>query len=358
MSLNVMVASISGEHFGSQLCSIRHLICAGYKPSLCFVGSGGSVAVCCMCAADSSPNKLDEVASGINSSLFIKEKQEVSILPPSLRNVFSGSTYEHSNEAVGFFTKYFNVHNFTDTEVWICAINNQTGKVGLFCNLTQTQAKIKGHHYDTASFNSEPLKYMDCNPVNIARSCQASSSIPIMIEPILIGKQYYVDCGVKYASSLTPLKAELEKILHNYNQLHIMYLSGYDVEKELQVIPVRSNMLQELAGTFDHAVKGHLQQDRAVAHDLLKRYGNKIRYAQGGVDCLSDILNRISSINCKWASVIELYPSCTELIKLSNFTGDDVVKCMNNTIIKLRIRWVGPKRAFNNISGLCIIRYI
>lgn len=357
-----MVAPISGEHFVVQMCGLRYITQTSYKPQTAFTGSGGTIIIYAACAADWNPSRLDEVASNLSSNLFIKTKQEpfVQFIPSIISDIFSGAMYESSEKSTFFFKSYFNEANVSDVEIWVGAINQQTGKIGLFCNLDVNESIIKGDNYDVASFNSEPLQYFSKNIDNITKSCKASASIPMFIEPVKIESNYYIDCGTKYASAFTPLKHELKKHLQDKNQLHILYVSGYDVEESIKIVPDKPNSFELLQTVPSHVVRGHVQQDRSTAHDMLYYFGSKIYHAKAKIECLKIILKRIKNVkdNVRWASVVELYPIKAKTVDLTEFTGEDVLKCMDTIKLGIRIRWVGCKDVFRNICGLYYIKYL
>lgn len=344
--IDALVATVSGGRFPSQLCALRLLSEHNYRPPLVFAGSGGAIAAYCAMAGDWTLSGIERVASSLNSDIFTCEQSDnaCKILPNAAAAYFVGYIKEYNREAPKkFLENYFTPKTVRDTEVWIGAVNARTERAALFCNRSMVDCILHPDEFDLTMFNCEPLHYLDGDLNHIAQAICASASVPMLVEPVSIGADRYVDCGVCFASALIPLQNVLSGA--SKQGLHIVHLPGVDVE----LIGARKrdlNMLARGTTTSEVMIRSLIAHDRATAYQLISKFSSgRPNYCEFPISDLGAILsNRMSAA----ASVVEIYPQKTEEIDIFDFRGEDVLACMNEALSSLAIRvwWVGDPKLF------------
>lgn len=380
----ILTGTISGGNFPHQLSMLRKLRRGGFKmPDLCMGSSGGNFAIYLTMAAGWCPDGIERMASLLDPKFFIKKWYEWLDYMPNMFEIatgyFKGTFYQSSEQSVELFSKFFAPGQISEVEMWVGAVNELTGGVCLFCNKDRDSAMIKGDHYVRRMFKSEPLQYL-CGDVElICRASVASSSVPLVIESQHINtascQSYgsvhgnYVDGGVKFASPLTPLQDEIKEIAKQHdNKIHIVYLSGYDVEDDLPVDEVRT-MKQKGTATSDSVVRGFVLHDRMTGYQIIKEVSSycpggievctnektKINYAEVTSCGIAEVEARLRHSQC---SFFEIYPLNKEVLDYTNFKGCDVVRMMDDTdtLMAGRAYWVGDKDLLMGIHGvMCAI---
>jgi hypothetical protein len=351
----MIVAPISGGCFPSQLVALREA-CPYFekygRPQLALTGSGGTVSVYCYSAGRMTYSGVTRVATTLNNSILIKEPQNgtFDVIPSYVTGLLQGAMYQTSELSRDFFASYFNKESVQALETWSCSINQESGRAALFCNRGRESCLINGNNYDRRSFNSEPLCYLRGNITNITRSILASASIPVVLSPITIGGQKYVDCGAKFGSALTPLQDEVR---HLPCSRHILYCSAYDVEESLRVTDNRKvvNVLDVLEKIPTHVTRGLVQQDRRVALGIIMGHGSSKELHTGTLEDIRYLRYLLKARDRTEASLIETYPIEYNGINILNFNGKTVVDSMDNVRMGVHVWWMGSPSAFSDVKG-------
>lgn len=353
----ILVAPISGGCFGIQLAAMYALTSCGYKPDKVLAGSGGSVTSFITMAGAWDPNGILKCAKVLNDSVFIEKNNGIlsHLGMSTIVGWFNGSFNQSNSHPETTMKKVFNSNTIQETEIWIGAINQRSGKLALFCNLSEERAQIKGDFYNLNMYNSEKLKYLSGDITKISRAMIASCSIPIQLNPQSLDDGLYIDCGTKFASPLTAMQEEIRKISRESDEggVHIVYVSGYDVEVNMGISNTTRLSMGDLFDTIpNHVVRGMVLSDRSCAYHIVTENGNDIpMFAMAGISSLPQIINNRKK--CR-SSLIEIYPINSIEIDIYNFTGDDLVKtikCMKNKL-GIRLWWTGNPNAFNNIKNI------
>jgi hypothetical protein len=344
--MEVLVSPISGPLFAAQLASLYKLTSFGYKPKLCFVGSGGGVAVFAAKAAYWNPSKIFSVASMLSTSCFVSEwmTSQVKILPSALGSIINGSMYKSTREGVQVLSEHLSQSTVQDVEVWIAAINEKTGCVLLSCNTKRDNALIKGEKLNAQLFEYESLAYLGGNLEEISKAILASACIPVLVEPMVIRGHKYVDCGVKYGSSFTPMFREVLEMSRKEG-VHITYLSGRDLSKPPKMC---GKINEDQIGLFDHiklasshAVNSHVEYDRNMAYMIVQLDSeDEPWYREFPIEDLDHVLERRKMARC---SLVELYPKKECKLDLFAFTPEQLraVILEYNEILSIRVWWSG-----------------
>lgn len=346
--MEILIAPISGPLFAAQQASLWKLTSCQYKPQICFVGSGGGVATFVAIAAFWNASKIFAVSSALSTSCFISDwmSSQVKVIPPAMGSIVHGSLYKSTNEGVNVLKEHLSQHTIQDVEVWIAAINEKTGCVLLSCNRTRENALIKGRKLNAQLFEYESLVYLGGDMEEIAKAILASACIPVLVEPIVIRGHKYVDCGVKYGSSFTPMFREILEISRKQG-VHMTYLSGRDLS---QVPHAYRKINEEQIGLFDHiklasshAANSHVEYDRNMAYMVVQLdCEDEPWYREFPVCDLKHVLKKRKNARC---SLMEIYPTKECNLNLFEFTAEDLQEVMLQYIAVLRIRiwWSGEE---------------
>jgi hypothetical protein len=331
--------------FAAQIATLFNLTQFGYKPELCFVGSGGGVATFIAKAACWNPNKILSVSRLLSSDCFISEwtAKNLKILPSHMTSVINGSAYQASQKGVCILKKFLSEKTVQDGEVWIAAINEKTGKVLLSCNKEKKHSLIQGKRLNTQLVEYETLSYLSGDLEEISKVILASACIPVLLEPVCIKNNNYVDCGVKYGSSLTPMFKEVLNMARN-GPVHMVYVTGCDISK-------MSNLLEtEMIGLFDHiklashhATRSHVEYDRNVAYSIvLDDCEDEPWYREFPGEDLEYVMEaKKKTRRC----LIEIYPSWELPLNLCNFCGEELERVIlkYTKMLKIRAWWSGQE---------------
>lgn len=368
----IMAASISGGCFPHQLSIMRKLARSGCSPYIALGSSGGNVSLYLCAGGKWTPCGINRIAKSLNQSLFVEPWYPfiTGWVPESLAaaaGYFKGSIYRSSNSGLQLFNSYFAPGDITNIETWVGAVNESTGSIALFGNRCREHSIIKGNHFDRRMFKSEPLKWLCGDTAKIHKAMLASSSVPAVIQPQEIDGEKYVDGGVKFASPLSPLKNEIKAIAKsNDYSIHIIYVSGYDIESDIAVTPL-NNMLDHGKVTGSHIVRAMVMHDRDAAKQIIEDISSscinseyvcrtedgdaKIHFIDVESRAINAVYERLHLTKC---CLFELYPTNPDILNYTKFTGDDVLCMMNKTDNAMagRLWWSGDFNIFQGIDGV------
>ncbi len=353
MAKHVLIAPISGGHFPGQLAAMTKLSEQNYVPDLSLASSGGTVATYVSSAANWRNPQINVISGSLDYRLFIKSWLPIDLrfFPSPIAGIFFGALYKSSELIAKFFYTFFTADKIVKDEIWVAAINRRTGAVCLFCNRRRETAVIKGNHYLPEMVKSEPLHYLNGDIELVSKSVMASSSIPVLVSPQTIGDNEYIDCGAKFASPLIPLREEIRSL--GENGLHIVYVNGYNLQKDLrvnrecgngEVCIDRQNIIQNGQSATDHIVRGLVIHDRVTAYGLIREKG-EVNVIYHSIDFLETIMEKREQISY---SLLEIYPQECRVIDVVSFTGNDVTEAISYAAKRLQLIfwWVGPADLF------------
>jgi hypothetical protein len=366
----ILIGTISGGNFPKQLEMLKLLTEMNIKPMLSLGSSGGNVCMYLGMAGSMTPNGIEVVARSLRPEFFIKPwfpwlnnvaPQAVSLLTA----YFKGSVYKSSEDGIELFNNFFSPESIVSMEVWVGAVNEKTGSICLFCNKDRENSIIKGNHYNRRIVKSEPLKYLSGNVEKIWKASLASASIPMVTQVQEIDGERYEDGGAKFASPLTALQDEIKAIARrNENRIHMIYLSGYNVEADLPLLHL-DNLKDRGMATGDHVVRGMVIHDRLVAYEIVKEVssfchngeevcrndGIKVHFVDVQAKAIKEVYSRLHMTEC---CLFELYPLIEEELDYTKFSGEDVINLMNRTrnLMAGHLWWTGKADIFMGIPGV------
>lgn len=361
--MNILVLPVSGGSFPVQLGILSDLVTTIERPKITLASSGGGVTAYTVLAADWSPEGIERVARLLHTGILIKSWWPYpfhSVFPSWILGYFKGSMYQSSDEVIKFFSDHFNKETITKDEIWIGTVNTKQSKASFFCNKSSEESIVKRHHFNTKILGCLHPTYLEGNVNKIATSTLASASIPILVSAQEIDGECYVDGGLFCASPLTVMKdiihqlvleAEDVKCSQDNSQdkpqdisgsLHIDYVNSFDVELTKQQESL-GNLLNVTKGLYQDFVRSYCVNDRLAAISLLRYNNEKVRYTE----CEGSLENliKIQSLRKKACrSLVEYYPTKLFEMPIDSFTGNDVVKMIQDVrkAYRCRIWWTGP----------------
>lgn len=343
--MEILIAPISGPLFAAQVATLFKLTQFGYKPDLCFVGSGGGVATFIAKAAYWNPNKILSVSRLLSSDCFISEwaAKSLKIMPSHMSSIVNGSAYKTSERGVSILKKFLSETTIREGEVWIAAINESSGKVLLSCNKEKSDSIIKGKKLNTQLAEYETLSYLSGNLEEISKMILASACIPVLLEPVCIEGKKYVDCGVKYGSSLTPMFKEVLNLART-QKVHMTYVTGCDISRASNLIKEDSfGLFDSIKMAFHHGTRSHVEYDRNMAYMIvMDDCEDEPWYREFPGDDLEYVMEaKKRTRRC----LIEIYPERELALDLCNFDGEELEKTIMkyNKILKIRVWWSGEE---------------
>lgn len=314
----LLVLPISGGSFHVQLFIIIQLIRAGCKkPNLILGNSGGSinsyVVLYSKWEVDKIKKLLREVDSTVYSSSWWYSPLD-KIIPSYIAGFFKGSLY---NNGIGFnrlFKEIFTEDSIGDIEIWSMKVNYKTMKGKLSCNRDKSILDFTNYNYEVNKI--ECITYNSFDIDKIANDCISSCSIPLMVPSKRDGDDYYIDGGMLYASPLTPLYYEVDKL---DEELHLLYISPSNIQDETTNNEY-SNIINNTKCTIDHIMLGPSISDRSNA---IKLVGTNPKFREG--KCDKYVLKHILTKRYKYKrTLLELYPLEEIKLNINNFKMEDI----------------------------------
>lgn len=321
--LDVLVLPVSGGAFAAQLGMIKLLIQSGYKQDLILGASGGNLSAYVCMAADWKLNGIDRIARTLNSGLFVKRWTPAPI--PSISvGYFEGSVYDHAHGIDEIFEMYFTPSTVTRDEIWTATYNRKRQKTCIYCNRSKEESIINCDLIDQNLVQCSEPKYLDGDIEQISKVCKASASIPTVVPPVKIDGENNIDGGMYYASPLTVMQEAIAVL--NDGNYHLTYVNRMDIKYDKECGECKNFMDNGMIAVAE-LVRGKILNDRLTAHSLLRHFGIG-KYTEGV--CTPKILKQITNTRYQSErSLLELYPLFTVEVDIENFTGKDVLDCVN-----------------------------
>lgn len=334
--MKLIAAPVSGGSFPKQLSIMKFLVKHfDYVPDIALGSSGGAVALYLLLAAEWKDYNIERIINCLDSDMMVENVAPsiMNLLPNKFIGMMMGCIYKMSNQVNEMFLQNFTYERICKTEVWVAAVENETGYVDLFCNRSLADANIK--EPGRLPIYKANCNYMDGDIDIIADCVKASSSIPMIFQSVEIDGRKYIDSGAKAGSPLAPLSVILEE---SYKEIHIIYVNGYDLESNP---PIRqgSNMFTTLSNTGNKVVRAMVEQDRNRGISIVCR-GRKAKYKEFAINRLSEIYDKLDETE---SSFLEIYVENENVINYADFDSGDIIEfmkfCEDN--IMCRLWWIG-----------------
>jgi predicted acylesterase/phospholipase RssA len=190
-----------------------------YIPDICIGSSGGNVSSYIAVSGNWSDGGIKRVVKTMNSKIFSQTwwPGPMSFLPTWILGIFEGAIFKPGFGPSRLLKAFSDDQSIQDVEIWSGTFNKTQKRTQLFCNKKKEDCYIT-EVYNTFTFKTMPLTYMNGSIDYIGRVAVASASVPILFKPVTIpnaegSEEEYIDGGVTYQSPLTPLQDKIYNIL-------------------------------------------------------------------------------------------------------------------------------------------------
>jgi hypothetical protein len=325
------ISPVSGALFSVQLGLMIEASKSIPSPSFMVGSSGGCVASYVYLASDGNEEGIERICRKINSSLLTTTwfPNYLNFLPSWIVGAFKGSIYKKGTGTIPLMTSIFSIYNITRIEILTGTTERCSGKCQIFSNIKEEKSVLNNVPFDHVINNCLPVIYNDGDITEIAKTCAASASVPIVVPDEDINGKYYIDGGTTYSSPLTPLAETLDYIGTKQN-LHLVYFNCTDIESSLSDGQYY-NIVQNTDSTLSRVIKSLSVQDRLRGVEYVKkvvyRDGYKLLYFEG--KCEETTLAQV--YNCQKLcerSFLELYSTCTFNIDMTNFKSSEILRAI------------------------------
>jgi hypothetical protein len=372
-TINIFSAPVSGSAFPCQLAFISELYLANlkrkggrfgstddYKPHLGCASSGGNVALYVGMAADWTYEGIKRVAKELESAVFVRSwwPDEMKIFPTWLLGVFNGAVYRAGYGPDPLFKAMFTKKSIQQTEIWTGTYNATNKCAEIFCNRALEKTLVWPSTFDGMAYRCPALtahNFMAGDLEKIGKVTIASASIPILVGGQTIDDMKYADGGTVYASPLSILQDEFFRIVMAENdmsatnpsgealdaydgldrseprKMHFYYFNSFNADS---MDPASSSHGALGDSPITQIINSGIIQDRAEAIELLTRIagGKKsfLRYKKiedMSVTKLASVVEALDSTHY----VLYFYPIGEYCVKMTDFTGTDVLECIEQT---------------------------
>ncbi len=266
--LETYIAPISGGGFPGQIAQILYVIknkrqafenktqdiSSYYIPDLCMGTSGGNVALYITISGNFTEGGIKRVINSMNPEMFSQTwwPGPLSFIPTWVLGIFEGAVYKPGYGAENLLKAYNNNQSIQKVEMWNTAYNKEQKRTGLFCNKKDGETFVSPLTYSTFDFKTLPLKFLNGNIPEIAKTVIGSASIPLLFKPVEIDGEEYEDGGITYPSPLTPLQNEIYNCVNG-----IITPAPYSVSESVYPIPI---------GTPEQDASLLARRDREILH--------------------------------------------------------------------------------------------
>lgn len=321
--MNIFIAPVSGGAFVSQLAIMQLLGISDIKPNIFLCSSGGNLASYIAAGSNMDWNMIEVNSSKLSNKIFVKPWSMLSITS-LITGYFQGNLYNRGDGDTDFLKSCFTFETIKDYEIWTGVYNVDVQKAKIFCNKSKEDSQLDISCIDTNLVQCLPFEYCNYEFDLISKVCSASAGIPAYVPPQIIDNARYIDGGISSASPLTSMVDSILQLSEN-NSLHMYYINSVDLNK-FQYYKV-FNLIDNWRQATYNMVKSQTLSDRMFAIQILRlialRHNKVINYEEGKLD-----LDKIKSLQQHQYTLVELYPENYTEVEISNFNGDDVVKCI------------------------------
>lgn len=319
--MDMLICSVSGGSFISQIAGLHCLLKTGYKPDVMLGASGGAITISCLTYSQMKCEKIPIFLGFLSSKMFVDEWLKP--FPWWAIGPFQGSAYRHTYGSIKMINSCFYPYHLDLYETWILTYNQTKHQPHLFTNRAEN-GRLKPQLAIVTPFNENLDLY--------GRALLASSCIPGILPSVEINGEMHIDGGAYASSPISLVSANLQK----EKSLHIIFLTGADAEntKEEQE-GVKLTIIDVTTTCVDALYRNSVRRDRITCQNLLAHYGELIEIKNY---TLEEAMNDRKNYP---ASLIEIYPDVTRDIDITSFEPNDGIKLFNQQkeIIKCRY-WI------------------
>lgn len=354
--MEILIAPASGGYFPNQLAACNVLCLLDYKPLVVFAASGGAITTLMLECMEWCPNNFREIVSEINSTRFVKAP-----MVPYLGvgwSALHGSMYNFSELMVPYIVDRLKRRKVSKLlEVWMSMNDTEFYMPQLMCTLEQADCLMNLHPLEQVMFNAKSVKYANGDYTSIANGVQACSAVPGLLPKKVIDGEKYSDGALSYTSPLVFFKKELvETATERAQPLHFTMLAEVDLNKScpIRYVTLKPELIKSLYGTFKAGFFTNMLNERVACIDMQNSLG---------LSCVGMLTSKTSAqlisklLAYKKDSVgtlVELYSDCDSMVDLNSFTGDQLLRMVDEAgrSMQLRFWWFQSKEMLHSTDNI------
>lgn len=290
--------------------------------------SGGAVAILCYISGDFTAHGLERVMSDLNHDQFAEPWMPG--LPSAAIGFFQGAFYCHPRDNMQYIRNNMSPGILRENEIWIQTYDMRSERTNVWCSLREGESRLYVDPKMATEMNVNPVRYMGGDMDLYCKVSKASSAIPSILPPIMIGKERHIDGGVAYSSPIIPL----QKSIRELGNIHIIYIIGSNIHVNDSIVQTDNPSLLDTVNVIvRYLLKSNINQDRIAGYQIVSTTCDDVNE--------DDItLGSYFARRDDWeASFLEIYPLETKTINLINFTGKDLVELYKKMELRCRVRY-------------------
>jgi hypothetical protein len=228
--------------------------------------SGGAVAASLWVAGNYKRANLRRLSTNVCTAQFIKEW--VPILPNGVVGIFNGSLYDHSDSYMSTIEINMSPRILLETEIWLQTYERNHRKTHVYCTKCDGESILNISPAWSKATNTVGPNYINGNICKYATTIKASAAIPGLLPNIYMDGGNHADGGIVYPSPLIPLMDSIIE-LGKSEELHIIYISGYNTYLEPVEVERKDTILDSCMDTISILINGNVIQDRLNCCNLI-----------------------------------------------------------------------------------------
>jgi predicted acylesterase/phospholipase RssA len=334
-----------------------------YIPDICLGASGGNVSAYIGLSGNWSEGGIKRVVQTLNSKMFSQTwwPGPMAFLPTWILGIFEGALFKPGYGPSKLFKAFSDSSSIQDVELWTGTFNKTQKRSQFFCNKKKDDCYIT-ETYNTFTFKTMPLTYMNGDIDYISKVSVASASVPVLFKPVALQnaegvEEEFIDGGITYPSPLTPLQEKIYKIMKPLSKdlpfdyttsvfpvpvpsagagdvkalpekklLHLYYFSPYNMDNTTEKVSSTLGSDSFLSYMTDaSAIK-----DRYTGINLLERIKGEdqtidVKDSRKDPELLQELLTTYRDTHY----FCFIYVLKNDWIDMTNFTSADVLQKMN-----------------------------
>jgi predicted acylesterase/phospholipase RssA len=314
--MNILICTVSGGNFISQIACLYQLLKAGHSPDVCMGSSGGSVAITSLLYSQGNFDRLRMFVEMMDCTIFLENW--LPFFPYWSIGPFQGSAYKHSTKLLEIGKSIITPGLILKHETWVLTYNQSLRKPHLFVNKEINRLKLKPNNNNVYALTVSDTveKYI--------KSILASCSIPAVLPPLEIDEEMHVDGGAYAATPLSLFTSEIKK----NKKIHLFYVMGNDInEKNKFKENEKLTIIDTTVTCSDALFRNSILRDKLLCFDVLEHYGKTVK-----LDNVKSLKEAIEESEKYTATLIILYPKKKSQVDLRSFSKKEALSTYDDQI--------------------------
>lgn len=255
---DILVLPISGGGFLAQAACLYKLMIdkKDYRADICLASSGGNVVSYGLLSSGHNSSYFLQLMKSLKTNNYIKSNNS------TIYNALTKGVLFELASARSFFDQYITKSIVGEIEIWTGTTNVTRSKITNFCNLASDKSILKP---SLCNLRCTEPKYLDCDTDRIKSVFEASVSIPVCFDSVVIDGEKYQDGGNIDASPLSSLYNEVSE-LESY---HMIYIVSDNFESDVDM--TSKNILEHAMSSIGIIVRSIMAKDTEIARQILGR---------------------------------------------------------------------------------------